>query len=44
MPSMFDDPDPMDEQDPAVKEELFDLYSSLGLSPEDLKTASEEEL
>jgi hypothetical protein len=40
---MFSDPEPLDENDPEVKEEMFETYKFMRVAPEDLKTASEEE-
>ena len=33
---MFDDPEPLDEDDPEVVEEMFEQYNSHELKPEDL--------
>lgn len=39
---MFDDPEPLDEDDPEVLEELFELHKELGNKPEDLVAATPE--
>lgn len=33
---MFADPEPLDEDDPEVKEEMFETHKALGWTPEDL--------
>jgi hypothetical protein len=33
---MFDDPAPLDENDPEVKLEMFETYKHMGSKPEDL--------
>jgi hypothetical protein len=43
MPEMFRDPEPLDEDDPEVKEEMFELYESLGYAPDSLTTATDAE-
>ena len=45
MPNIEDmqqDPEPMDETDPRVLEEMFEQAKALGDKPEDLSGASEE--
>jgi hypothetical protein len=39
---MFSDPVPLDEDDPEVREEMFELHKYLGNSPESLVSATEE--
>ena len=39
---MFADPEPLDENDPAVLEEMFELHKHLGLKPADLRGAPQE--
>ena len=34
----FDDPEPGDENDPEYQVEQFELYKSLGWTPEDIRT------
>jgi hypothetical protein len=39
---MFSDPVPLDEDDPEVREEMFELHKYLGNSPESLVGATKE--
>ena len=39
---MFDDPEPLDEEDSAVLEELFEMHKNRGLTPADLSGATQE--
>lgn len=34
--NMMDDPEPLNEHDPTVQEEMFEQYKEHGLTPEDL--------
>jgi hypothetical protein len=38
----FDDPEPLDENDPAVLEEMFEVHKYRGLKPDDLPGATPE--
>ena len=45
MPKIEDmhlDPEPLDENDPEVLEEMFELHKYLNVKPEDLRTATPE--
>jgi hypothetical protein len=39
----FSDPEPLDEDDPEVQEESFELNKAMGLKPEDLRTVTQEQ-
>jgi hypothetical protein len=39
---MFDDPEPLVEDDPAVKLEMFEIHKYRGLKPDDLRGATSE--
>jgi hypothetical protein len=39
---MFADPEPLDEDDPEVKEELFEQFKFSGTTPEELTNAPAE--
>jgi hypothetical protein len=39
---MFADPEPLDEDDPEVKEEMFELHKFCGDTPESLVGATDE--
>jgi hypothetical protein len=39
----MDDPEPLDENDPETKEEMFSLHKYLGDKPEDLPGMTEEQ-
>jgi hypothetical protein len=38
----FDDPEPLDEDDPAVLEEMFEMHKYRGVKPEELTGATPE--
>jgi hypothetical protein len=40
--SAFDDPEPLDEDDPAVLEEMFEMHKYRGVKPKELLGATPE--
>ena len=39
---IFDDPEPLDENDPEVQEQMFELHKNRKMKPEDLHGATPE--
>ena len=37
MAEMFDDPTPLDETNPEIREDLFETFKDMGWAPEDIK-------